>query len=134
MKFTREEDELSCQVVRIEADHLMIAMPGSGSADTGQRRLDKVTGSVVISATDYRTWPVASVQDLNRGLLEPLLEPLPEVLLLGTGRQLVFPAGELLAWVQGRGCGLEVMGTVAACRTYNLMIMDRRRVVAALLW
>lgn len=67
---------------------------------------------------------------------ENLLEALtlePEVVLLGTGQRLSFPPAEVRAALAGTGVGLEVMDTAAACRTYNILMGEGRRVAAALL-
>ena len=57
-----------------------------------------------------------------------------EVILLASGNQLRFPAAELLQpLIQGQK-GIEVMDTRAACRTYNVLVSENRRVAAALLF
>jgi uncharacterized protein len=62
-----------------------------------------------------------------------LVELEPEMVLLGVGARLRFPDRALLRPMEQRGIGVEVMDTPAACRTYNLLMGDGRRVVAALL-
>jgi len=57
----------------------------------------------------------------------------PEVLLLGTGTRQIFPPVEFGARFLRKGIGLEVMDTGAACRTYNVLLAEQRRVVAILL-
>ena len=54
-------------------------------------------------------------------------------LLLGSGRRLRFVAPALLASLIARRVGVETMDTAAACRTYNILAGEGRRVVAALL-
>jgi uncharacterized protein len=56
-----------------------------------------------------------------------------ELLLLGRGRRMVPVAAELRAELKARGIAVEAMETGAACRTYNLLIAEDRRVAAALL-
>jgi uncharacterized protein len=75
----------------------------------------------------------ASVDALDTNLLEPVLALAPDVIVLGTGERLRFPPHGLRAQLQARGIGLEVMDTSAACRTYNVLVLEQRRVVAALL-
>jgi uncharacterized protein len=56
-----------------------------------------------------------------------------ELVLLGSGQRLRFPpAGHLQALIR-RGIGLETMDTAAACRTYNILASEGRKVLAALL-
>lgn len=56
-----------------------------------------------------------------------------EVLLLGTGRSQVFPGVELRQAFAEASIGLEPMDTGAACRTYNVLLAERRLVAAALI-
>ena len=53
-------------------------------------------------------------------------------MLLGSGASQCFPEPALLAPLLERGIGIEVMDTGAACRTYNVLVSEDRRVVAAL--
>jgi uncharacterized protein len=62
-----------------------------------------------------------------------LLAHAPEIVLLGTGTTLRFPHPRLTRALAEAGVGLEVMDTAAACRTFNILAADGRRVVAALL-
>ena len=54
-------------------------------------------------------------------------------MLLGTGARQVFPAREAMAALLRRRIGIEVMTNAAACRTYNLLAGEGRRVVAAIM-
>ena len=56
----------------------------------------------------------------------------PEIILVGTGEVTVLPDVELMAQLGARAIGLEIMTTPAACRTYNVLVHEDRRVVAAL--
>jgi uncharacterized protein len=65
--------------------------------------------------------------------LRVAIELAPEVIVLGTGPNQQFPSPGLIAEVLRMGIGMEVMDTRAACRTYNILASEYRRVVAALL-
>ena len=56
-----------------------------------------------------------------------------ELLLLGVGRRVVPVEASLRAWLKASGVALEIMDTGAACRTYNVLLAENRRVAAALL-
>lgn len=56
-----------------------------------------------------------------------------DVLLLGTGAEIAHPPAELRRTVEAAGLGLEVMASPAACRTYNVLLAEGRRVGAAML-
>jgi uncharacterized protein len=90
--------------------------------------------SVVITADRIVDWPVASLADVAPPALERVLELQPEIVLLSTGATQRFPEPAAYAHVQGRGIGFEVMEIGAACRTYNVLLSEDRRVALALLF
>ena len=57
----------------------------------------------------------------------------PELVIFGSGQRMRFPAAAVLAGLIGRRVGVESMDTAAACRTYNVLVSEGRRVVAALI-
>ncbi len=63
---------------------------------------------------------------------DQLLEHAPELIILGTGATQRFPSPALLAPLAAARCGIEVMDTGAACRTYNILAAEGRRVAALL--
>jgi uncharacterized protein len=73
------------------------------------------------------------IEDLEVEHLQAVLALEPQIILLGTGERQVFPAPAIAAAVQAAGIGLEVMDTRAACRTYNVLVQEGRRVAAALI-
>jgi uncharacterized protein len=77
-------------------------------------------------------WRVAAPVDVTLEQLEPALALGPQIVLLGTGAALVWPEADLMSQLAARGIGLEIMSTPAACRTFNVLVHERRRVVAAL--
>jgi uncharacterized protein len=90
--------------------------------------------SVILSATEIiPDWPPTRIEELLPQHLQAALRLQPDVILLGTGAQQVFPDAALMAEVLSAGIGFEVMDTPAACRTYNILIEEGRRVAAALI-
>ena len=57
----------------------------------------------------------------------------PEIVLLGTGARQHFPHPRLVGALTDARIGVESMDTRAACRTFNILIAEGRRVVAALI-
>lgn len=92
------------------------------------------THSLLVMANYLSDWQVESFEALTVAHFERLRALQPEVVLLGTGNQLRFPAATLLAPLINAQIGVEVMDRHAACRTYNLLAGDGRKVVAALLF
>jgi uncharacterized protein len=96
---------------------------------------DRVFDRPVLISIDriIETWAPPSPPDMTLGDLAMAIELAPEVIVLGTGARQCFPPATLFSEVLGLGIGLEVMDTRAACRTYNILVSEYRRVVAALL-
>ena len=92
------------------------------------------TGALAIAAeTLIENWGPCRLEDLEEAHLEAILGLDPEVVLLGTGaRQAFLPPAQLAPFYR-RGVGIELMTTDAACRTFNILASEGRRVVAALL-
>jgi uncharacterized protein len=78
-------------------------------------------------------WPVVSADQFDLAAVEAVAALDPEVVLLGTGARQVFPPREAQAALLRRRIGVEVMDNAAACRTYNLLAGEGRRVVAAIM-
>lgn len=78
-------------------------------------------------------WPPACFEELAATHLQCLLALRPEIVLLGTGEQQRFPRPEVIRPLVDAGIGVEVMTVPAACRTYNILVAEERRVAAALL-
>lgn len=102
-------------------------------------------GSITINQAEYTAdlivmpdwlitdWESAPVAELRAAHFDLLADYGPEIVLLGTGREQRFPPARLIADLGRRGIGLEVMDTAAACRTFNVLMSEDRRVAAALM-
>ena len=109
--------------------------PGSDTTaeDQQSHSLMTLTSSLIVTPDQLiQDWldnpPNLTQQDMQR-----LLETHPEVILLGTGQSLTFPKAEILQQCYQEKIGIEVMNTPAACRTYNVLASENRRVAAALM-
>lgn len=78
-------------------------------------------------------WGPPAFAALTPAHFEAIARLEPEVVVLGTGTRLHFPAPELCAALTAAQIGLEVMDLGAACRTYNILLGEGRRVAAALI-
>ncbi|MDG4596721.1 MAG: Mth938-like domain-containing protein [Candidatus Contendobacter sp.] len=78
-------------------------------------------------------WPPQTFGDLVETHFEVIADLKPEIVLLGTGGRQRFPRPSLTRSLLERGVGVEIMDTAAACRTYNIIMLEGRRVAAALL-
>ena len=78
-------------------------------------------------------WNVTNFDALRAEDFAALLDDRPEVVLLGTGTRQRFPHPRLSAPLAHAHVGFEVMDTQAACRTYNILVAEGRRILAVLL-
>jgi uncharacterized protein len=90
--------------------------------------------SIVVLAEEVRVdWTVADFDELNEAHFSYFLALKPDVLLLGTGPRQRFPHPRLYRSLTDAGIGVECMDTPAACRTYNILVAEGRRAIAAIL-
>jgi uncharacterized protein len=93
-------------------------------------------GAIIVFPTRTVAWGVKGIGDLSLEAFGPVREatdPPVELLLIGTGQRMALLPSKLRADLRSLGFAIEVMDTGSACRTYNLLIGEERRVAAALL-
>ncbi len=92
-------------------------------------------GPVLVTPERTQLWAAPEVADLTLEDFQPLLETpgAVELVLLGCGARMALPPPTLRARLKEAGLVLEPMDTGAACRTYNVLMGEDRRVAAALL-
>jgi uncharacterized protein len=94
----------------------------------------RFTGSLIFSPEHAASaWTPRSFEALAESDFEALLALEPEIVLLGTGSRQRFPRPALYAALTRARIGVEAMDTAAACRTYNILTAEGRRVAAAVL-
>lgn len=102
--------------------------------DSTRIRQEVLNRSVVITPSRLlRDWPPQHFEDLRPDHMAALVDLAPEIVLFGSGASLRWPPGNVTAPLTAAGIGFEVMNTAAACRTYNILMGDGRKVAAALL-
>ena len=111
----------------------------------GEYKIDAyAAGSITAAGTAYATdiiiTPEAIIEDalpdrvqaLEQAHLETMLNHSPEIVLFGSGRTLAWPPDEVCEILYVRQIGFEIMDTGAACRAFNFLSGEGRRVAAAL--
>ncbi|CAN0621389.1 NADH dehydrogenase [ubiquinone] 1 alpha subcomplex assembly factor 3 [Burkholderia multivorans] len=88
---------------------------------------------IVLPGSPVQAWPVSSFDVLTPEHFALLLAPEPELVIFGSGARLRFPHPSLVAALTARRIGVETMDFQAACRTYNILMAEGRKVAAALL-
>ena len=92
-------------------------------------------GSVLVFPDRTVSWGPVSLDGLTIGDFQPVIaaDPPCDILLLGCGEQMAMPAGGLCAALRSHGITIDAMDTGAACRTFNVLLAEGRRVAAALI-
>ncbi|AYH44832.1 Mth938-like domain-containing protein [Azoarcus sp. DN11] len=122
MKLNLEQNPNLNVVTGYGTDHLMI----------NKERHD---GNVLVAVDRIvGGWAPGGFANLSADDFAPVCEMKPEVVLIGTGSRLRFPAPAILRPLIEARIGYEIMDLPAACRTYNILAAEGRSVVAALLF
>jgi len=96
---------------------------------------DAHEGSVLVLSERTFPWPVQAADQVTFESLAPIVAAAPavELLILGLGPRFLPVPAALRRALKDQGIALEAMDTGAACRTYNLLLAEDRRVAAALI-
>lgn len=78
-------------------------------------------------------WPVTRFDALQASDFAPIDAYAPDLLILGTGQRQRFASAQLLAALLSKQIGVECMDNQAACRTYNILMAEGRKVALALI-
>ena len=92
-------------------------------------------GSIIVFTDRTLAWPVSTIAEMSLESLQPIVAVRAslEVVLIGCGARLTQIPRELRQTLRQSGLAAELMDTGAACRTYNVLAAEERKVVAALL-
>ena len=124
-----------------DTTEIILAVPPGESANIPEKDEEQArdnlyrASSSFIVATDtiIKDWPLHDISLLAINHLQPVLQLEPELVLLGTGQKQQFPQTQLLASFYNQGIGVEIMDSPAACRTFNILAGEGRKVVAAII-
>ena len=95
---------------------------------------EKIERSIVIGSHGEKfDWNCARFEDLSEDHFAQLIATQPELVIFGSGTRLRFVPPAMLRYLMQLRIGVETMDTLAACRTYNILAGEGRRVIAALL-
>ncbi|MBV8659397.1 MAG: Mth938-like domain-containing protein [Burkholderiales bacterium] len=91
-------------------------------------------GSLIVTPLAVSPWRPTAFDDLNADDFATLLGWQPEVVLLGTGARMRFPHPRLTRALLEAHIGVEAMDVSALCRTFNILVAEDRKVLAAVLF
>lgn len=113
------------------ADAIKIVLGPANAQTNALPQHRTITTSMILTPEVLIEGWIAPNEALALAHMEQILEIEPEIIVLGTGQRIQFPAPALMAHCQSQRVGLEVMDTGGACRTYNILAAEGRRVCAA---
>lgn len=106
------------------------------SYGAGRFKVSKIDyqGSIIVLPTQTLSWNVSGLDDINLDTLDPVLaeDPRIEILLIGCGKMMQLLPKVLMDTCRQKGLAIDAMDTGAACRTYNILAAEGRRVAAGL--
>lgn len=88
---------------------------------------------LVMPEVPPRAWNITRFEDLSAAHFEQIAADKPDVVILGTGERQRFVHPRLVASLSSLRVGVESMDSHAACRTYNILMGEGRKVVLALI-
>jgi uncharacterized protein len=103
---------------------------GNGWVEINGRRHE---GSLLVLPQHLAAWRPASFEQLSAEDFRPVIDQGCEILLFGSGTRQRFPAPALLQELMAARIGIETMDSAAACRTFNILVAEGRKVAAALI-
>lgn len=104
-------DELGVEFNLVRYDHSLVVMPEAAPV----------------------AWNVTHFDDLNASHFEQIATYQPDVVILGTGKKQRFVHPKLINTLSAQHKGVECMSNQAACRTYNILMAEGRKVALALI-
>ena len=119
--------------LHVEGTDIEHRITGYGPGWVEVNRVRHEAPVALIPGMTISPWPVTQFESLSAEHFNGLIAYAPDVVLLGTGAKLRFPHPRLVAGLAAIRVGVEAMDTAAACRTYNVLAGEGRKVIAILL-
>ena len=116
-----------------KSNSLTINAYGAGWIEVNGQRFSSSLIVSSLAGASPQIWETTRFEDLTSHDFELLANSGAELVLFGSGQRLRFPKPEWLNSLIVKGIGMETMDTPAACRTYNILASEGRKVAVALL-
>lgn len=94
---------------------------------------ERIERSLILTPDKRLEWAALDAASLDEALLAQLLEDEPELVIIGTGPRQQMPNSAIMRFFARHGIGLEFVSTPAACRVYNILAGEGRRVGCGLI-
>ena len=89
--------------------------------------------NVLVTSTAVKNWNFNNKDNLDINDFTSVFDYKPEIIILGTGESLIIPTSNIINDIQNQGIGFEFMITESACKTFNLLVSENRKVAAVLI-
>lgn len=117
-----------------DSGEINIALSGNQNSETSGNHIQSMKSSFILTPNQIiEQWQYSAVSEWSLESFKLLISQQPELVILGTGKNLTFPDHQALQSFHQAGIGVEVMNTASACRTFNVLVSENRFVVAGLL-
>jgi len=135
----------SLLVYRLSLGYLAGMRFSAADSDGGHLILGYGPGRILIGGRTYTRglivsperidtdWGPENAIDLAAKHFDALLALDPQIIIIGTGKHQIFPDPNTYLTALQQGLGVDIMDTGAACRTYNILVSEGRKVVAGLI-
>jgi uncharacterized protein len=111
--------------------NLVISRYTPGTIDIGENSYH--SSLLITPAGKILTWAVQHLDEFTEACCQKIIDYHPEVVIVGTGTHHQLPNLAIIHSFTNHKIGIEMMSTAAACRTYNVLAVEGRNVMAALI-
>lgn len=88
------------------------------------------TSLLITPAGEVLNWPILHLEELQEAHYREIVAYQPEIVIIGTGEIHQLPSLSIIHYFSNHDIGIEIMSTNAACRTYNVLALEGRNVLA----
>ena len=89
--------------------------------------------NLIITEDGVERWEINNLEQLSFDSLKHIIDKKPDIIILGTGDQATLPNQDIINKVSDNGVGIEFMTTKSACKTFNVLLAEDRKVIALLI-
>ncbi len=89
--------------------------------------------NLIITEDRVERWEIENLQQLSFDSLKHIINKKPDIIILGTGEQAILPNQDIIDKVSENKIGIEFMTTKSACKTFNILLSEDRKVIALLI-
>ena len=92
---------------------------------------DEYNNNIIID-DKIRQWDVKKSELFNLKYYDEIISNNPDIIIIGCGSKQVLPSLDFIDYFTSQEIGIEIMTTESACKTFNILISEHRKVIAGL--